>query len=459
MGPHAADRAAVGRNQVLPSYEDELEPDNSVVRESSPRWLLHRALFWINSLYSRIAGTTNTSISSDSDSRDTTTPQKARPLSAAVDRLTRTPYDIKKIAVIGVHGWFPGKLLQRVVGEPIGTSSHFARKMVLATQHFFHDRYNISLPQDAFSIIAIEGEGKVEARVDRLFTQISSKWADTLRSADLVLVASHSQGTPVATMLVARLMDAGLVDPSRQRAGILAMAGVNHGPYPQHKSSLIVKYVESDPARQLFEFNEPTSMISTMFYNALHRILTAGVAFTAVGSWYDQVVPIYSACLHGIHHPNIFRALYIDQADYQPDFLSHLVVFGLKLRNAGLSDYGLIVHLSDLLQGNIYGFGTQGHYALYEEENTYKLGVAWAMGSRRTWIQQPSLIQSSTHKTNPYHLPWIMAKLTLDPVIAANPKLAADLMDLIRLFDAWEVGSSAKLKDVKYRLEPMKSKL
>jgi hypothetical protein len=53
--------------------------------------------------------------------------------------------------------------------------------------------------------------------------------------------------------------------------------------------------------------------------------------------------------------------------DYQPDFLSHLIVFALKLRNYGLTDYGLTVHISDVLQGSVYGFGTQGHYVIYEE--------------------------------------------------------------------------------------------
>nr|KAJ3423047.1 hypothetical protein HK105_003873 [Polyrhizophydium stewartii] len=393
----------------------------------------------------------------------------AGPLSSAVDRLTRTPFDIERVAVIGVHGWFPSRLLQRVVGEPIGTSTHFARKLALACQHFFYDRYGISLPMDAMTIIPLEGEGKVEDRVDLLYNQLvnpSRKWSSAVRDADLVLVSAHSQGTPVATMLVARLIENGLLDPRKQRTGILAMAGISHGPYPHLKSSVIVKYVESDPARQLFDFNDPTSAIAQTYYAAIHKVLSAGARFIAVGSWYDQVVPLYSATLHGVNHPNIYRALYIDAADYQPDFLSHLVVFALKLRNAGLSDHGLIVHLSDVLAGNIYGFGTQGHYAIYEEENTYKVAVAWTMGSQdqhaNTRAHDAILTRpafQAPQRNNPYYLPWIMAKLVTDPHIAANPKLTQDLADLVRLFDVWDVGSSRTLKDIKYRLEPLKAKL
>ncbi|KAL2913608.1 hypothetical protein HK105_206910 [Polyrhizophydium stewartii] len=486
------------RNRVLPSYEEELQADNTVVRESNPRWMYRRALHMVNGWFHYLMGR-------DAESR------AAGPLSSAVDRLTRTPFDIERVAVIGVHGWFPSRLLQRVVGEPIGTSTHFARKLALACQHFFYDRYGISLPMDAMTIIPLEGEGKVEDRVDLLYNQLvnpSRKWSSAVRDADLVLVSAHSQGTPVATMLVARLIENGLLDPRKQRTGILAMAGISHGPYPHLKSSVIVKYVESDPARQLFDFNDPTSAIAQTYYAAIHKVLSAGARFIAVGSWYDQVVPLYSATLHGVNHPNIYRALYIDAADYQPDFLSHLVVFALKLRNAGLSDHGLIVHLSDVLAGNIYGFGTQGHYAIYEEENTYKVAVAWTMGSRPPWTlahmtasgtQTPSTSTTETGSTatqsaqgrpqavalaedqhantrahdailtrpafqapqrnNPYYLPWIMAKLVTDPHIAANPKLTQDLADLVRLFDVWDVGSSRTLKDIKYRLEPLKAKL
>ena len=243
-----------------------------------------------------------------------------------------------------------------------------------------------------------------------------------------------------------------------------------------------MKYVESDPARQLFDFNDPNSAISQEYYAALHNVLSSGAKFIAVGSWYDQVVPLYSATLHGISHPNIYRALYINAADYQPDFLSHLIVFALKLRNAGYSDHGVIVHLSDVLAGNIYGFGTQGHYAIYEEENTYTIAVAWAVGTKPLWKTQTNRPRNglqldsapinrsisdilidppfeAPHRLNPYHLPWIMAQLLGDSNIRNDSKLSKDLADLLRLFNEWEVGGSRALKDIKYRLEPIRSRL
>lgn len=67
------------------------------------------------------------------------------------------------------------------------------------------------------------------------------------------------------------------------------------------------------------------------------------------------VVPLYSAVMTGFNHPGIYRAIYIEGSDYNPDFMSHLVVFALKLRNFGYDDHGLVVHLSDMIAGNVYG--------------------------------------------------------------------------------------------------------
>lgn len=125
------------------------------------------------------------------------------------------------------------------------------------------------------------------------------------------------------------------MDPTRQRVCIMAMAGITHGPFPPLKHSVVVKYFEADAARQLFSFNDSSSQISVATAAAIRSVLDAGVRVFAVGSWYDQVVPLYSAVMQGFTHPGIYRAVYIEGVDYMPDFMSHLVVFGLKLRNLG----------------------------------------------------------------------------------------------------------------------------
>ena len=71
----------------------------------------------------------------------------------------------------------------------------------------------------------------------------------------------------------------------------------------------------------------------------------------------------------GVEHPSIMRAIYIDGPLYQPnDFLTNLIVFAIRLRNAGILDHGLIVQLSEIVAGSIYG---AGHSVLYNEVDVY----------------------------------------------------------------------------------------
>lgn len=63
------------------------------------------------------------------------------------------------------------------------------------------------------------------------------------------------------------------------------------------------------------------------------------------------------------------RAIYIDGPLYQEkDFLTNLIVFAIKLRNAGILDHGLIIQLSEVVAGSMYG---EGHSALYTEVEVY----------------------------------------------------------------------------------------
>ncbi|KAJ3269502.1 hypothetical protein HDV01_001348 [Terramyces sp. JEL0728] len=348
-------------------------------------------------------------------------------------------------------------MFNRIVGEPVGTSDYFADKMQQATIKYFKERNGIQI--EDLSLISLNGEGKIEDRVELLYSQLNN-YLDKLQEADLVLFVAHSQGTPVSAMIIERLIENKIINPKKQRTGLMAMAGISHGPYPNLKQSLVIKYVENENAKQLFDFNDPSATITTAYYKALEYILSRGVRISAVGSWYDQVVPLYSATLQGINHPNVYRALYIHAQDYQPDFLSHLVVFGLKLRNKGLTDYGLITQLSDYVAGNIYGFGTQGHSAIYEELDTYYVSLSWIMGQNKLWDTNQDEISvkfRAPYKTNPFNLPWMMAKLTGDENIMKDEELAGDLKDLQELFKIWIPNSS--LKELKYSLEMFKAKL
>lgn len=67
----------------------------------------------------------------------------------------------------------------------------------------------------AFNIqaIALEGQGEVEHRIDKLYDQLVAKkeWLQAIRMADAVFFATHSQGAVVTTQLIARLLDQDLL--------------------------------------------------------------------------------------------------------------------------------------------------------------------------------------------------------------------------------------------------------
>jgi hypothetical protein len=132
--------------------------------------------------------------------------------------------------------------------------------------------------------VALEGEGRITERVDLLW-KLLLNWMEEIRKADFIMVACHSQGVPVAIMLVAKLVQFGCLDA--KRVGICAMAGVNLGPFPDYRSRWI-----SGSAGELFEFALPFSKVSKEYEAALKCALDFGVRISYIGSIDDQLVSL-----------------------------------------------------------------------------------------------------------------------------------------------------------------------
>ncbi|ORX62919.1 hypothetical protein DM01DRAFT_1279069 [Hesseltinella vesiculosa] len=379
----------------------------------------------------------------------------------------------KRFVVIGVHGWFPSKfVLRSVVGEPTGTSAKFCDETAKAIRHYFEVEHELTLPLECITLIPLQWEGKVMDRVDKLYHFLVDNPAslEAVKTADVIFWTTHSQGTPVSTILMDRLLDENLIQLHRQPVCFLAMAGIAHGPFPYLKGNLIVKYFEADAARELFDFMDSKSDISQRFHQALASILRQGVKTILVGSMQDQVVPLYSAIMANAQHPNILRALYVDGHVYSDDdFLINLIVFALRLRNAGLSDHGLLLHTSEVLAGNLYAW-EGGHSTIYEEPSVYSLAPTLLFNTAPVGplVRSPQQHGPSTQKDakldaftartrwNPYYLTWAMRGIFDDPQI--NQHFSQDLDRLRHLFDGWH-PSSTKLREIKFRLEPIKARL
>ena len=192
--------------------------------------------------------------------------------------LVRDPPRIKNAIAIGVHGYFPAPLIRSVLGQPTGTSIKFADMATKAIRKWTNAHgYDCQVKS-----AALEGEGKIAERVDILW-KLLLNWIEEVRKADFILVACHSQGVPVAMMLIARLIAFGCVNSAK--VGVCAMAGVNLGPFSDYKSRWI-----SGSAAELFEFSNPESTVSKEYINALETALKYGVKVTYIGSIDDQLV-------------------------------------------------------------------------------------------------------------------------------------------------------------------------
>jgi hypothetical protein len=272
--------------------------------------------------------------------------------------LSKQPPRIRKAVAIGVHGFFPMKLVRSVLGEPTGTSIRFANHAASSIKRWA-EKNGIEVEVEK---IALEGEGKVGDRVEMLW-KLLQNWMDHVRSADFVLMAAHSQGVVVGMQLLARLIEEGCVDNAR--IGFTAMAGINLGPFYHLPTSIL-----TGSAKELFEFQRHDSPASKKYVQAIRTVLAQNVRICYVGSIDDQLVPLESSVMTNISHPHIYRAVFIDGRIHAPDFLSHLVGFALKLRNLGVTDHGLIRELSTPLAGSLYG--GEGHSRIYNDGAVYE---------------------------------------------------------------------------------------
>ena len=237
--------------------------------------------------------------------------------------LIREPPRIKNALAIGVHGYFPAPLIRTVLGQPTGTSIKFADMAVKAIRNWTAARgYDCNVKS-----AALEGEGRISERVDLLW-KLLLNWIDEIRKSDFIFVACHSQGVPVALMLVAKLISFGCVNASR--IAVCAMAGVNLGPFADYKSRWI-----SGSAGELFEFSNPKSTVSREYLKAVETCLGFGVRIVYAGSIDDQLVSLevlfdperrHNSHLHSqsstfapISHPHVYRAVFVDGRVHAPN--------------------------------------------------------------------------------------------------------------------------------------------
>lgn len=119
--------------------------------------------------------------------------------------------------------------------------------------------------------IALEGDGLVHDRVETLFSALLAReeWVEAIKKADVVFLATHSQGSIVSTHLVRRILEEVMHDGAKIH--LLALCAITQGPFVYLSQSYTLSpyftYLESAAARELFEFQDPDSIVSKRFLN------------------------------------------------------------------------------------------------------------------------------------------------------------------------------------------------
>lgn len=126
----------------------------------------------------------------------------------------------------------------------------------------------------------------------------------------------------------------------------------------------------------------------------------------------------------------------------------------MKLRNLGISDHGVIRELSGPLAGSLYG--GEGHSRIYDDEAGYYLAVEHALETTSLGEITPLLHREGPSTSqNPYILPFAMRGVLEEDYV--RTELYGEITELIKQFDEWK-PSTKPLKDVKFRLEGVRSK-
>ncbi|KAI5952615.1 hypothetical protein KGF54_003482 [Candida jiufengensis] len=394
---------------------------------------------------------------------------------------------IKNVLIIGVHGFFPTRMIRPIIGAPKGTSLKFANEAEKAVIRYCVENNLINEDQSDVSIqkIALEKEGKIFDRV-HFFTEILQKWESELNNADFIFIASHSQGCVVSIILLARLIRIGILkDPIHKRIGLLGMAGINNGPfYGVDKSFFMKAYsaIEHDSLNELFELTKFDSPQSVVYKESIRTIINVNVKICFIGSINDQLVPLYSALASHIFHPNIYRACYIDYASATPTFIEKLVSLCSQILNLGFFDNNVIKELSTSLAGPLTG---GGHSKIYNDGKVYDLGIKFVLDTDDLVIPHDGKIDYDDFDnselpvsnqvyikeynvgkigTNPFILPWCLRGLLFNieknwPNRNYNEKKNerginngfTEIHELYEIFENWKPDTKI-YKDLKFRL-------
>ena len=174
---------------------------------------------------------------------------------------------IERVVIIGIHGWaLAGGAFS---SHPLEMSKKLCMQARIALEKTLKGApsslspsflWKSSSSQLHIVEIPLAGHGKVNERVDKyLEDHLGEEQIEFIRNADLIIVSAHSQGCVVGTLLLGRLIRHGRIVPFRQGCGLILLAGIHHGPFPDLPGDFY------SSTKELFSFNSPQHDITAIY--------------------------------------------------------------------------------------------------------------------------------------------------------------------------------------------------
>lgn len=354
---------------------------------------------------------------------------------------------VKKAIVICFHGFLPQKIVKNIIGE--GTFS--SQKMTeLATKELkrWADIHQVELTIES---INLEGYGKLFERVNECLS-ILENWVENISNSDFILAVSNSHSVPLAIHVIARLITSGYLDKT-EKLGFIGFSGICMGPIPEVESKISIRGnvgQDTDIISEILDLEDPDSLQSKELSRNMKVLIKKNFKVTFIGSLNDCFSPLYSSL--GLHllHPNIYRALYIDGSQHQPDFLTSLFNLILTVKNLNFSDHGLLIELSNFFTGQI---GDGQHSKVLTNKYGYRIGINNMLNTSDLFYQKKvmeELTNVREYTTNSYHIPWCLRGFLEELQKLQKHFDAKQIIEqLYEEFKSWE-PETQRMKDLRY---------
>ena len=353
----------------------------------------------------------------------------------------------KKALIISFHGFLPQKIVKNIIGESTGSSQRMEEHTVKELKRW-SEIHNVEL---SIETISLEGYGKLFERVNECLS-ILENWLENISSCDFLLAVSNSNSVPLAIHVIARLITSGYLDKT-EKLGFIGLSGICMGPIPEVESKISIRGnvgQDADIISEILDLEDPDSLQSKELSRNMKVLIRKNFKITFVGSLNDCFSPMYSSL--GLHllHPNIYRALYVDGSQHQPDFLTSLFNLILTVKNLNYSDHGLLIELSNFFTGQI---GDGQHSKVLTNKYAFRIGISNMLNTSDLFYQQKvmeELTNIKEYTTNSYHIPWCFRGFLEELEKLQNHFDAKQIIEqLYEEFKSWE-PETQKMKDLRY---------